>query len=102
MVLGYLQMNNSENIQDSKQTLNDVLSGEEPTEEFLEDFRIANESDEISESELAQQALAIKPSIDEAIDKPAFESTCKTIVSNIIGALIFAYAMYWLANHYFL
>ena len=99
-------MNNNENIHDSKQTLNDVLSGEEPTEEFLEDFRIANESDEISESELAQQALAIKPNIDEAIDKPAFESTYKTnesnFVSNIIGALIFAYAMYWLANHYFL
>ena len=42
----------------SRQTLQQVLvEGEEPTEEFLEDWKALNEAPELSDEELAQQAL---------------------------------------------
>ena len=59
MGLGCLQkMHNNDSSQSSKQTLQDVLTGEEPTEEFLEEFRALEESEEISEIELTKLALA--------------------------------------------
>ena len=51
-------MINNDSSQSSKQTLQDVLTGEEPTEEFLEEFRALAESEEISEIELTKLALA--------------------------------------------
>ena len=59
MGLGCLQkMHNNDSSQSSKQTLQDVLTGEEPTVEFLEEFRALEESEEISEIELTKLALA--------------------------------------------
>lgn len=41
-----------------RQTLQQVLvEGEEPTEEFLEDWKALNEAPDLSDEELAQQAL---------------------------------------------
>ena len=41
-----------------RRTLQQVLvEGEEPTEEFLEDWKALNEAPELSDEELAQQAL---------------------------------------------
>ena len=70
-------MSNNEKIQDSKQTLEDVLSGEEPTEEFLEEFHLLNESEEISHNELTQQALATKlvePNLTTRATEPDYKT----------------------------
>ena len=43
---------------EKKQTINDVLvNGEEPTEEFLEEFVALNEAPAVSDEDLEQQAL---------------------------------------------
>ena len=51
-------MKNNNSSQSSKQTLQDVLTDEEPTKEFLEEFQALEESEEISEIELTKLALA--------------------------------------------
>ena len=40
-----------------KQTLTDVLNGEEPTPEFLDEFVVLSEAPPVSDEELEQQAL---------------------------------------------
>ena len=61
--------------------------GEEPTEEFLEELRVLEESEEISENELAKLALATQAdSIDNKV-KP-IEPDYKTSETNIFGTLL--------------
>ncbi|MBE7366194.1 hypothetical protein [Ramlibacter pallidus] len=50
-------MNTSSNPKDTPQTLQEVLEGEEPTEEFLEEMQALENAPELSEEELARQAL---------------------------------------------
>lgn len=40
-----------------EQTLQEVLEGEEPTEEFLEEMQALEDAPELTEEELARQAL---------------------------------------------
>ena len=100
MELGCLQkMNNNDSSQSSKQTLQDVLTGEEPTEEFLEEFRALEESEEISEVELTKLALATQAdNIDNKVRlvEPDYR-TNETNISSIllVVATVFA-AIYFL------
>lgn len=50
-------MNTPSNPKDTPQTLQEVLEGEEPTEEFLEEMQALENAPELSEEELARQAL---------------------------------------------
>ena len=100
MELGCLQkMNNNDSSQSSKQTLQDVLTGEEPTVEFLEEFRALEESEEISEVELTKLALATQAdNIDNKVRlvEPDYR-TNETNISSIllVVATVFA-AIYFL------
>ena len=100
MGLGCLQkMNNNDSSQSSKQTLQDVLTGEEPTVEFLEEFRALEESEEISEIELTKLALATQAdNIDNKVRlvEPDYR-TNETNISSIllVVATVFA-AIYFL------
>ena len=100
MGLGCLQkMNNNDSSQSSKQTLQDVLTGEEPTVEFLEEFRALEESEEISEVELTKLALATQAdNIDNKVRlvEPDYR-TNETNISSIllVVATVFA-AIYFL------
>jgi hypothetical protein len=92
-------MNNNDKTQSSKQTLEDVLMGEVPTEEFLEELRVLEESEEVSENELSKLALATQAdSIDNKV-RPV-EPDYKTSESNIFGILIIVAIL--LAAVYFL
>jgi hypothetical protein len=86
--LGYLvKMNKNDNTQSSKQTLQDVLMGEEPTEELLEELLVLEESEEISENELAKLALATQTdNIDDKVK--LVEPNYKTSETNIFGILL--------------
>ena len=97
MGLGCLQkMNNNDSSQSSKQTLQDVLTGEEPTEEFLEEFRALEESEEISGIELIKLALATQADNKVRSVEPDYR-TNETNISSIllVVATIFA-AIYFL------
>lgn len=92
-------MNNNDSSQSSKQTLQDVLTGEEPTVEFLEEFRALEESEEISEVELTKLALATQAdNIDNKVRlvEPDYR-TNETNISSIllVVATVFA-AIYFL------
>ena len=50
-------MNTPSNPKDTPQTLQEVLEGEEPTEEFLEEMQALEDAPELTEEELARQAL---------------------------------------------
>ncbi|BCM25529.1 hypothetical protein [Methyloradius palustris] len=47
------------------QTFEDILHGEEPTEEFLEDFIERSNAPKISDDELERQALEFKPDAEQ-------------------------------------
>ena len=97
MGLGCLQkMNNNDSSQSSKQTLQDVLTGEEPTEEFLEEFRALEESEEISGIELIKLALATQADNKVRSVEPDYR-TNETNISSIllVVATVFA-AIYFL------
>ncbi len=77
----------NDSTQSSKQTLQDVLMGEEPTEEFLEELRVLEESEEISENELTKLALATHAdNIDNKVK--SVEPDYKTSETNIFGILL--------------
>ena len=87
-------MHNNDSSQSSKQTLQDVLTGEEPTEEFLEEFRALEESEEISEIELTKLALVTQAdNIDNKVRlvEPDYR-TNETNISSIllVVATVFA------------
>ena len=97
MGLGCLQkMHNNDSSQSSKQTLQDVLTGEEPTEEFLEEFRALEESEEISGIELIKLALATQADNKVRSVEPDYR-TNETNISSIllVVATVFA-AIYFL------
>ena len=97
MGLGCLRkMHNNDSSQSSKQTLQDVLTGEEPTEEFLEEFRALEESEEISEIELTKLALATQADNKVRSVGPDYR-TNETNISSIllVVATVFA-AIYFL------
>lgn len=62
-----------------------IIYGEEPTQEFLEEFNAINNS-EISEEEVERQAMEYKP--DEIITPIAEEQSYKTSESNISSLVI--------------
>ena len=73
--------------------------GEEPTEEFLEELRVLEESKEISENELTKLALAAQAdSIDDKVK--LVEPDYKTSETNIFGILLVVAIV--LAGIYFL
>lgn len=86
----------NENLHSQQQTLEDVLSGEEPTEAFLEELRVLNEADDVSEWDLTQQALAITP--EETIHTESTDPDYKTNESHFFLILIVAMTLaglYW-------
>lgn len=89
----------SEDPHSRPQTLEEVLLGAEPTEEFLEELRILSEADEVSEWELTQQALAVAPKENLAAEKT--EADYKTNESNLsvtIIVVITLAGLYWLTK----
>lgn len=101
-MLGCLtQMKNNDIAQVPKQSLEDVLRGEEPTEEFLEEFNALNESEEISDDELTKLALTSKADLIDTIDKPS-EPNYKTNESSFlyifIATTILSIAIYWVVK----
>ena len=92
-------MNNFDKTQSSKQSLQEVLLGEEPTEEFLEELRVLEESEEISENELIKLALATQADAIDHKVKPV-EPNYKTSETNILGVIIIVAIL--LATAYFL
>lgn len=80
-----------EDLPTKKQTFEDVIYGEEPTQEFLEEFNAINNS-EISEEEVERQAMEFKPELeyksDEIITPIAEEQSYKTSESNISSLVI--------------
>lgn len=86
----------SEDSHSTQQTLEDVLSGQEPTEAFLEELRVLNEADDVSEWDLTQQALALTP--EETTPTESTELDYKTNESHFSMILIVAIAfagLYW-------
>lgn len=92
-------MKNSDIQQAQKQSFEDILRGEEPTEEYLEEFRALSESDQISDDELTKLALASKANLIDSTDKP-LEPNYKTNESSLFNIFIIAavlsIAIYWL------
>ena len=93
-------MNNNDSSQSSKQTLQDVLTGEEPTEEFLEEFRALEESEEISEIELTKLALVTQAdNIDNKVRlvEPDYRtnetniSSILLVVATVLAAIYFLF-----------
>ena len=100
MVHGFLaQMSNNDLVQIQKQTLEDVLLGEEPTEEFLEELNVLNEIDEISDDELGELALNSKADSTEAIVKPTdpnYKTNESSFLSIFLAICILSVVIYWL------
>lgn len=91
---------NKNALSEQKQTLQDVLSGEEPTEEFLEEFRMLEEAEDIPDIELERQAIAVKLE-EENVTTRATELDYKTKESNFSAILIlfmFLIAIYWFSQ----
>lgn len=87
-------------LSEQKQTLEDVLCGEEPTEEFLEEFRMLEEAENIPDKELERQAMAVKLE-EENVTIRATEPDYKTKESNFSAILIlfvFLIAIYWFSK----
>ena len=83
----FLRMTNNDSTQNSEQTLQDVLMGEEPTEEFVEEFRVLEENEEISDNELAKLVLAAQTDNIDNIVKLA-EPDYKTSETNVFGIVL--------------
>ena len=74
----------------STQNINDVLSGEEPTDEFLEEVYALHNSS-VSDEEMECQAMELSPK-----SKPPIEPSYKTSESSWVG-VIFMFALLVLA-----
>ncbi|HSI44529.1 MAG TPA: hypothetical protein VK949_09320 [Methylotenera sp.] len=67
-----------QNSKPKKQTFEDIIYGEEPTEEYLEEFNAITNSS-ISDEDVERQAMAFKPEEPlEPIDSLAKEPSYKT------------------------
>lgn len=92
-------MKNSDIQQAHKQSFEDILRGEEPTEEYLEEFRALSESEQISDDELTKLALASKADLIDSTDKspePNHKTNESSLFNIFIIAAVLSIAIYWL------
>lgn len=73
------------NLPQKKQTFEDILQGEEPTEEYIEEFNAINNSS-ISDADIERQAMVFKP--EEPLDSIVKEPSYKTSEMNLISWLM--------------
>ena len=78
-----MSINNKSN-DASTQNINDVLCGEEPTDEFLEEVYALHNSS-VSDEEMERQAMELAPKI---ITKPPIEPSYKTSESSWFGIIL--------------